>query len=153
MIRAQAWLLLLLLTLMVPAAAHEVRPAYLEILQEKQDDYVVRFKVPARGDMRLSLRVRLPANCANVSAPRSERAGSGIMDHLHVVCPGGLDGREIAIDGLASTFTDVIVRVARADGTVQSTRLTPTSQRFLFFLRRHGRSLQRRIFYLASNTF
>jgi hydrogenase/urease accessory protein HupE len=114
-----------LLAHVAPAAAHEVRPGFLEIRQESADRYAVRFKVPARGDMRLGLRVRLPADCVNLEPPRSERAGSGVIDRLRVSCPGGLDGREIAVDGLATTYTDVIVRAGRKDGTVQSARLTP----------------------------
>ena len=116
-----------LCSLLVPATAHELRPGFLEIRQEaqEQDRYVIRFKVPARGDMRLSLRVHLPADCKNVSPPRTERAGTGMIDRLHVSCPGGLENREIAIDGLASTFTDVVVRAVGADGTVQTARLTP----------------------------
>jgi len=130
MIRALA-IMMALLAHLTPAAAHELRPGYLEIHQESADRYGVRFKVPALGDMRLSLHVRLPAQCVDLEPPRSERAGGGMVDRLHVSCPGGLDGREIAIDGLASTYTDVIVRAARADGTVQSARLTPDQPSFV----------------------
>ena len=114
----------------LPAAAHELRPGFLEIRQGAQERYAVRFKVPARGDMRLGLRVRMPADCTNVSPPSTERAGTGIMDRLQVSCPGGLENREIAVDGLASTFTDVVVRVVGADGAVQTTRLTPDQPSF-----------------------
>jgi hydrogenase/urease accessory protein HupE len=123
-------ILVALLAQVAPAAAHELRPGFLEIRQESADRYAVRFKVPALGDLRLGLRVRLPTDCVNLEPPRSERAGGGIFDHLHVSCPGSLDGREVAIDGLATTYTDVIVRVARADGTVQSARLTPDQPAF-----------------------
>jgi hydrogenase/urease accessory protein HupE len=123
--------LVAILAQFAPATGHELRPGYLEIRQESVDHYAIRFKVPARGDMRLSLRVRLPADCTNLEPPRSERAGGGIIDHMRVACAGGLDGREIAIDGLASTYTDVIVRAARSDGTVQSVRLTPDRPSFL----------------------
>jgi hydrogenase/urease accessory protein HupE len=123
-------ILLAWLALVAPTAAHELRPGFLEIRQESADRYALRFKVPARGDLRLSLRVRLPADCVNLEPPRSERAGGGMIDRLHVSCPGGLDGREIAIDGLSTTYTDVIVRAARADGTVQSARLTPDQPSF-----------------------
>jgi hydrogenase/urease accessory protein HupE len=122
--------LLAWLVLAAPAAAHEVRPGYLEIHQESAERYALRFKVPALGDARLSLHVRLPANCADLEPPRSEPAGTGMIDRLRVSCPGGLEGSEIAIDGLATTYTDVIVRAARADGTVQSARLTPDRPSF-----------------------
>jgi hydrogenase/urease accessory protein HupE len=115
---------------LTPAAAHELRPGYLELRQESAERYAVRFKVPALGDMRLGLHVRLPAGCVNLLPPRSEPAGGGMIDHLRVKCPGGLDGREIAIDGLATTYTDVIVRASRSDGTVQSARLTPDRPSF-----------------------
>lgn len=119
-----------LLVQIVPVAAHELRPGYLEIRQENVERYSIRFKVPALGDMRLGLHVRLPADCLNLEPPRSERASGGIIDHLHVSCSGGIDGREIAIDGLATTYTDVIVRASRSDGTVQSVRLTPDRPSF-----------------------
>jgi len=129
MIRGLA-ILVAVLAHLAPAAAHELRPGYLEIRQENADRYTVRFKVPALGEMRLSLRVRLPADCVNLEPPRTERAGGGMIDRLHVSCPGGLDGREIAIDGLASTYTDVIARASHSDGTVQSARLTPDRPSF-----------------------
>ena len=119
-----------LLLLALPAVAHELRPGFLEVRQEGPDRYAIRFKVPARGDMRLGLRVRLPAECKNVKPPRSEQTGSGIMDRLDVSCPGGLDGREVVIDGLAGTFTDVIARTVRQDGGIQSARLTPDQPSF-----------------------
>jgi hydrogenase/urease accessory protein HupE len=122
--------LVALLAYLAPTAAHELRPGYLEIRQESAEQYGVRFKVPALGDMRLGLHVQLPADCVNLEPPRSERAGDGMIDRLQVSCSGGLDGREIAIDGLASTYTDVIVRAARMDGTVQSVRLTPDRPSF-----------------------
>jgi hydrogenase/urease accessory protein HupE len=113
-----------------PVTAHELRPGFLELRQQTVEHYAVRFKVPARGQMRLGLRVRFPADCVNLKPPRSERAGTGILDRFVVSCPGGLDNREIAIDGLATTFTDVVARVVRSDGTVQSARLTPDQPYF-----------------------
>jgi hydrogenase/urease accessory protein HupE len=43
---------------------------------------------------------------------------------LTLACPGGLNGGKIAIDGLAATMTDVLVRIERADGAIQVARLT-----------------------------
>ena len=37
----------------------------------------------------------------------------------------GLKGQRIGIDGLASTITDALVRIAFADGTTWTQRLTP----------------------------
>ena len=43
-----------------PAAAHELRPAYLDIRETVADEFAVVWKVPARGDLRLGLYVRMP---------------------------------------------------------------------------------------------
>jgi hydrogenase/urease accessory protein HupE len=110
--------------------AHELRPGFLEIRQTGAESYDVRFKVPARGDMRLGLYVRLPGECSNEEPPRTEHAGNALLEHLVVVCPGGLAERHVSIDGLAGTFTDVVVRVESANGSVQAARLTPDQPAF-----------------------
>ena len=51
------------------AAAHEVRPAYLRIQQTAADQFDLLWRVPARGDLRLGIYVRLPEHCANVGEP------------------------------------------------------------------------------------
>ena len=43
--------------------AHEVRPGYLELRQTDANTYAVLWKVPAVGDMRLSIHPRFPENC------------------------------------------------------------------------------------------
>lgn len=122
--------LVLVLALQGVGEAHELRPGFLEIRQTGAETYDVRFKVPARGDMRLGLHVRLPSECVETAPPRSERAGAALMEHLTVRCPGGLANREVSIDGLSGTFTDVVVRVEADDGSVQAARLTPDKPSF-----------------------
>ena len=110
--------------------AHELRPGFLEIRQTAPETYEVRFKVPARGKLRFGLYVHFPEACSNAKAPRSERVGTAILERFAIVCPGGIEGREISIDGLSSTFTDVVTRVALSDGSVQADRLTPDRPSF-----------------------
>lgn len=120
----------LLVALHSAADAHELRPGFLEIRETGAEAYDIRFKVPARGDMRLGLHVRLPAECAETAPTHSERSGAALVEHSAVRCPGGLADREVSIDGLSGTFTDVVVRVESEDGAVQSARLTPDSPSF-----------------------
>ena len=110
--------------------AHELRPGFLEIRQTGTENYDIRFKVPARGDMRLGLHVRLPAGCADTAPRRNEQAGAALLEHLVVRCPGGLADHEVSVDGLSGTFTDVVVRVESDDGSVQAARLTPDDPSF-----------------------
>ena len=60
--------LIFMLAMVVPVNAHEVRPAYLELRQTGGDTIEVLWKVPARGDLKLSIQARLPENCESFSA-------------------------------------------------------------------------------------
>lgn len=128
----RALLLLLLLVALVPDAyGHEVRPAYLQLRQTGADTYDVLWKVPTRGDdMRLGLYVELPAGCVNLSEPRGVFAAGSFTERWSVKRAGGLTGGTIHIAGLAATMTDVLVRLARLDGTTQVVRLTPSAPSF-----------------------
>ncbi|WP_244500363.1 hypothetical protein [Methyloceanibacter methanicus] len=106
----------LALVLQGGAEAHELRPGFLEIRQTGVETYDVRFKVPARGDRRLGLHVRLPSGCTDTAPKRTEHAGTAFLDHRAVRCPGGLADRDIAVAGLSGTFTDVVVRVSPRTG-------------------------------------
>ncbi len=130
MMRGAVYVLLLLLGLTISAAAHELRPGFLEIKQVDAEAYDLRFKVPARGDMRLGLHVRLPAECSDIGRPRVEHTGGAFLERSAVRCPGGLGGRDVLIDGLSGTFTDVVVRVEQVGGWVQAARLTPDRTSF-----------------------
>lgn len=111
------------------AVAHEVRPGYLELRQLDGRHYDVLWKVPAKGDRRLALYVRLPDDCTR-SEPASRFAGGAYIERWRADCEGGLAGREIAIDGLSATRTDVLARVQRLDGGTQTVRLTPEAEVF-----------------------
>jgi hydrogenase/urease accessory protein HupE len=122
--------LMIALALTATGAAHELRPAFLEIEQTGSERYNIRFKVPARGDARLGLYVRLPSEC-RTEGPRTERTQSAVVEQFVADCSGGLGGRQISIDGLVGTFTDVVVRAAFGDGAVQAARLTPDQPYFI----------------------
>ncbi len=111
------------------ASAHEVRPGYLELRQIDGGAYEVLFKVPARGELRLSLYVRLPDNC-RATEPTTRFTGGAYVERWRATCDGSLFGREVSIEGLADTRTDVLARVERADGTTQTVRLTPAEPAF-----------------------
>jgi hydrogenase/urease accessory protein HupE len=117
---------LVMLVVVETAYSHEVRPAYLELRQTGAERYAVLWKVPAVGEMRLSIHPRFPENCRPVGEVTSYRGGDSYAEHLSIACPGGLNGRPIAIDGLAATMTDVLVRIEFADGTTWTQRLKPS---------------------------
>ncbi len=111
--------------------AHEVRPAYLELRQTGQETYEMLWKVPARGDQRLGISVRLPECCEPCGATKSYTAEDASIERRTIRCQGGLAGERVTIDGLNATLTEVLVRLERADGTIQIVRLTPSSPSFV----------------------
>jgi hypothetical protein len=111
------------------AEAHEVRPGYLQLRHIGGSTYNLLWKVPARGDLRLAIYVRLPENCRAMESV-TRFADSAFIERARLHCDGGLVGHQIAIDGLEGTRTDVLARVERADGTAQTVRLTPEQTAF-----------------------
>ena len=121
--------LLLCLMLFVSASvapAHEMRPGYLEIRETAPDTYEVIWKVPARGDtMRLGLYVRFADDVDIVAEPVAGFMGGAHTQRMRIHRDGGLAGTSVTIDGLAGTYTDVLLRFERADGAELTHRLTP----------------------------
>ncbi len=109
------------------ARAHEVRPGYLELRQTGPETYNVLWKVPARGDLRLGLYVRLPENCQPITPIAHYGTQGAFLERWTIRCAGMLAGKTVAIEGLSTTLTDVLVRVEQSDGTTQVERLTPDS--------------------------
>lgn len=129
--RPVLFLCLLLAPLAPGVLAHELRPAYLELRQTGLDTYDVLWKVPARGeDLRLALYVQVPEGCTN-SEPRGFFADNAYTERWRLQCTGGLTGGTVHISGLSSTLTDVLVRLARLDGTTHITRLTSSAPSFV----------------------
>jgi hydrogenase/urease accessory protein HupE len=125
-------LLILLLGLLSVAsvAAHEVRPAYLLLQQESEQQFNLLWRVPARGDLRLGVYVGLPEHCQDSSERIAWQEGGTHIERWSVDCPGGLFGHEVEILGLAATVIDALARVERLDGTTQVVRVVPSEPVF-----------------------
>ncbi len=112
------------------AEAHEVRPAYLRIQQSEGDLYDVLWRVPARGELRLGIYVKMPDHCQAPEQPLSWQEGGTHIERWTAVCPGGITGHSVVISGLSSTVIDALARYERLDGTTQVERLTPARPDF-----------------------
>jgi hydrogenase/urease accessory protein HupE len=117
--------------LAAPAPAHEMRPAYLDVRETKADEFAVLWKVPALGDMRLGLYLKLPESCRSKVEPVRSIEGDAYRERSIVSCDGGLRGKLIAIDGLRATVTDALARIAYRDGSVEIARLSPDAPSFV----------------------
>lgn len=121
----RAILLLLLSVQAVPAWAHEVRPAYLEMRETETNVYQVLWKTPMRGELRLSLDPHISGQHRMLTPPSTRYAGGASVQTWRLEFDDELRGRTLSINGLSGTMTDVLVRIEFTDGTSWSKRLTP----------------------------
>ncbi|MEM7020242.1 MAG: HupE/UreJ family protein [Pseudomonadota bacterium] len=114
-------------------SAHEVRPAYLELNESTDNPGVFEaiWKQPIRGDRRLPIDPIFPEHCD------AKEAGVSVLNNalierwqLNCGAQGVLD-HTLAINGLARTLTDVLVRVRFADGSEVSNILKPDTPEFV----------------------
>ena len=105
-------------------AAHEVRPAFLDLREERLGEFSVLWKTPMVGDARLALGLVFAADVVATSPVITRRVPGAALQTWTIRAPG-LRGQPLAIDGLGSTMTDALVRVEFADGTSWTQRLTP----------------------------
>ncbi len=123
--------LLLLASFAMVTLAHEARPGYLQLTQTAPTTIELLLKLPAVGNMRLSLSPRLPEHCELVAPAITHIVDGAYLERATLSCATSLTGETIRIDGLSSTLTDVLVRFERMDGTVQVSRLTPAAPSFV----------------------
>jgi len=117
--------------LATPSTAHEMRPAYLDMRETLVNEFSVLWKVPALGDLRLGLYVRLPESCKPKTESTKAIEGNAYIERWTAICPEGLRGKEISIDGLRATVTDALARIEYRDGSVEIARLKPESPFFI----------------------
>ena len=105
------------------AFAHELRPAYLELREEKPGEFSVLWKTPMLGAARLALEPEFSGDSKAVT-PVTTRAPPGAAIQEWTLRAPMLRGQTLGIRGLEGTMTDVLVRVEFADGTTWVQRLT-----------------------------
>jgi hypothetical protein len=111
-------------------AAHEVRPAYLEIDQAGAATYRVTWKQPVMGDVAIHLVPHLSSGWLD-QPPQDEYATAGFLIKIWRVQAGTrLDGQTVTIEGLQDTITDVFVRVRLANGRGLDTIVRPEAPGF-----------------------
>ncbi|ULJ76062.1 HupE/UreJ family protein [Rhizobium gallicum] len=111
----------------VTAAAHEIRPAYLDIREDAPGEFSVLLKTPMQGDARLALAAVFSGKVAAITPVVSRPTGDAMIQTWRVRAIEPLAGQRVAIDGLRSSMTDALVRVEFTDGGTWVERLTPSA--------------------------
>lgn len=115
----------------LPTQAHEVRPAYLRVVQTDTELFDTVWRVPARGEMRLSIYLEMPQKCQLQGEQLNWKDGATFVEQATYQCPGGLVGETLAISGIELMLTDALARFERLDGTTQVVRLKPSTPSFV----------------------
>jgi len=103
--------------------AHEIRPAYLELSEEKPGEFSVLWKTPMLGAARLALDPEFSGDVEAVT-PVTVRTPPGAAIQQWTLRAPTLRGQTLRIRGLEGSMTDALVRIEFADGTTWVQRLT-----------------------------
>jgi len=106
------------------AQAHWASPGYLELQQSDEYTYSILWKKPLQAGRPMAISPALPDGCIDQTPIKSINTAAAVVQRWVARCEYGLAGKSIVIDGLSATLTDVLARVNRLDGTVQTVRLT-----------------------------
>jgi hydrogenase/urease accessory protein HupE len=111
--------------------AHEIRPALLNIIEQKPGWFEVTWKVPVLPGYELDIRPVLPSTLVPYGPPSNrDIPGATVQYSTYQAEDGALAGETITIDGLTATQIDVMVRINFADGSTQSAILRPANPSF-----------------------
>ena len=116
----------------LPAMADEFRPAYLQLRQIDAIRYEVLWKAPALDEATtLKVAPMFPERTRELTPVHSSYAAGAAVQRWRIEVDGGLADKAIEFSNLSAARIDVLVRLERADGSVQLGRVLPFDARFI----------------------
>ena len=121
--------LLVLFSVLTPSSyAHNIQPAYLELVEGEKNRFEVTWKLPKYQGKPLDISPSLPSELEQVSPRNVMDTSLALVERWAVRSPeGGLGGLSLGIEGLETTMTDALLRVRFADGQTHRVVLRPNS--------------------------
>lgn len=117
--------LMMLFTSAVSAKAHALEPGYLDLRQLTPETWQVFWRKPDVQGAPMAIEARLPPVCMPDQGAAPTFDGAAWVSGWVADCSAGLVGSEIAIHGLSSQRTDVLLRLQPLDQSPTTVRLTP----------------------------
>ena len=111
----------------LPAQAHKLQPAYLELSEQGSGTFNVLWKRPLVGNQPMDIYPRFPESCRNLTEPVLRASDVAIERWLISCGERGLAKQTIVIGGLVNTMTDTLVRLELADGSMHTSVLRPAA--------------------------
>ena len=133
---AAVYVAIAVISAMAPiATADEVRPAYLEISEANSGVFEVLWKQPIVGNKRLPIQPLFPTDCEMQEQGPPQFTASALLQRWQTTCE--LTDKQVSIDGLSASLTDVFVRVTNA-GREPQTYILRASNPMLAFAETHA---------------
>lgn len=132
MLKRLLMFLLLCFGMAWPTYADEFKPAYLQLTQIDAQTYDVLWKVPALNETTLlKVSPKFPLTTKRLGELHNSYDAGTVVQRWRIKIDTGLDNKAVQFSNLSSTRIDVIVRLARLDGSVQLERVLPGTPRFV----------------------
>ncbi|CAA6808171.1 MAG: membrane protein, putative [uncultured Sulfurovum sp.] len=103
--------------------ADVVKPSYLEVIQKNNNTYSVLLKVAVEDNQKPSLSVREIEGCPQKNTSLIRLANGSYVERYEVECQESLKGKTIAVEGLESRTSDLLLRLEFLDNSSQSALL------------------------------
>jgi hydrogenase/urease accessory protein HupE len=122
--------ILLLLLSANHCVADEIRMAYLELKENKKDNFSIIFKIPSKAGRKLNLTAKLPSTCKEISQIKTQLVNNAYLNSWEIECDGTILGSKISITGLKETNTNLLLHLEFIEGVSQTKVLTPENQSY-----------------------
>jgi hydrogenase/urease accessory protein HupE len=131
MIRFYLLLALITISIYPQVNAHQFAPALLELEELDSQQIKVRWKEPVIRVMGSQLQPVLPVDCTNVTTPNVNEIGSGRVSQWNITCSTPLIGKTVAVENIASSGANVLLRIKFLDGHTLRQVLSPDTPRLI----------------------
>ena len=110
--------------------ADTIRPAYLEISQKTVERYTLLLKVPTKGEKKPSIQMKPIEGCTEKGSSVSSFINDAYRESYTMVCPSGLKGKIVEIEGLKNANIDLLLRLEFLENSSQSVLLSPSNNKY-----------------------
>ena len=111
--------------------AHEIRPAYLQIVQIDANTYEAYWKIPSMGEAAPKLRLVFSGNPQVTTLQAPQSLNNSIIFRYKLEFPDGLKGQNLYIEGLSNTLIDALVRIEYQDQDAVVFMLQPDNDQII----------------------
>ena len=125
-----------------PASSHEVRPAFLQVTEWRNNHYDILWKQPSSGMLAVHLVPHISGGLLE-EAPNTIESAPNFEMRLwrNLAVSRGLEGRTLRIEGLDHALTDVLVSISLSNGESIQQILRPQNPTMTFHLGKTGVAL------------